>query len=190
MNDTLISNKLLNSISLGDARAFRTFYDITYPVIYRFIHYLLPSKEDCEETVSEVFYIIWKQREALLDVVDFKSWLYIVCRNEAFRFIKQKKKYESLSLDDIQVDLLIDPAFVDGQLIEEEMQHIYNAAVAKLPSRCKLIYLMVREEKLKYKEIARILSVSEGTIEQQMNIAIKKIVSAVRIHYPHIKRPK
>ncbi|MDR2913834.1 MAG: sigma-70 family RNA polymerase sigma factor, partial [Tannerella sp.] len=160
----------------------------TYHIVYRFVHNFLPNKEDCEEVVSEVYYIIWKQRETLLDIENFKSWLYIVCRNEAFHYIKQKEKYDSLSIDDLHVNLLIDTSSVDGKLIEEEMLEIYNAAVAELPERCKLIFLMVREERLKYKEIAGILSISEGTIEQQMNIAIKKIVATVRKHYPNLKR--
>lgn len=66
------------------------------------------------------------------------------------------------------------------------MLDVFNKAVAELPERCKLIFLMVREQHLKYKEIAEILSISEGTIEKQMNIATRKILSIVRKYYPFI----
>ena len=46
---------------------------------------------------------------------------------------------------------------------------------------------MVREDNLKHKEIAEILQISVGTIEQQMNIAIKKLVEAIKIYSPEIK---
>ena len=188
MNENFISEITLKKISLGDHIAFREFYDMTYNTVYRFISYFLQNKEDCEETVSEVYYIIWKQREGLMEIVDFKSWLYVVCRNEAFHCVKQKNKYTNLLIDDIPIELFVDTTSVEGMMIEEEMLKIYDVAIAELPERCKLIFLMVREEGLRHKEIASILSITEGTIEQQMNIAIKKIVAVVRKYYPGIIR--
>jgi len=187
-----ISEITIKDITVGSRDAFRLFYDATYPSIYRFIHYLLPNREDCEEVVSEVFYIIWKQRENLLSINDMKSWLYIVCRNEAFHYLKQKEKYRNISIDDMPVDLQIDPAQHENSLIEQEMFEVYNKAIKKLPERCKLIFLMVREENMKHKEIAKILSITEGTVEQQMNIAIRKIIEIVKEYYPYLnyKRQK
>lgn len=182
-----ISEALLKHVLSGDRVAFRSFYEIIYPTVYRFTHYFVPNKEDCEDVVSEIFYILWKQREALLAIDDLKAWLYIVSRNEAYHFLKQKDKYISISIDHLPVELSVDTASIEGRLIEKEMLTIYNAAVAELPERCKLIYLMVREERLRYKEIARILSITEGTVEQQINIALRKIVTEVKKHYPHLR---
>jgi len=85
------------------------------------------------------------------------------------------------------VELSIQSATIEGEMIEQEMLDTYRKAVEELPERCKLIFLMVREEKLKHKEIAQILGITEGTIEQQMNIAIKKILAVVRKHYPSLR---
>lgn len=180
-----ISKNLLRLVMSGDRKGFRSFYDITYPFIYRFTYYFLPNKTDCEEVVSEIYYTIWKQKKQLLTIQDLKAWLYTVSRNEAFHYIKQKKKYAGISIDDLPIELSVHTDSIDEQLIEKEMLHVYNEAISDLPERCKLIFLMVREERLKYKEIAEILSIKEGTIEQQMNIAIRKIITAVRKRYPH-----
>jgi RNA polymerase sigma-70 factor (ECF subfamily) len=181
-----IPEALVKQIVSGDQVAFRSFYDRVYPTVYRFIHYFLFNKNDCEDVVSEVFYIIWKQRETLLSIRDIKAWLYIVSRNEVYSFLKQKEKSLHVSIDDIAVELYIDTTAIDGKLIEEDMLKVYNSAIAELPERCKLIFLMVREEHLKYREIAEILSISEGTVEQQMHIAIRKIVEIVKKHYPSL----
>ncbi|MDR0844052.1 MAG: hypothetical protein LBN71_02435, partial [Tannerella sp.] len=87
-----ISDEMLRSIMKDNRDAFRAFYDVTYPLVYQFAHYFLPNKADCEEVVSEVFYIIWKQRATLFTVNSIKAWLYVVCRNEAYRYLKQKEK--------------------------------------------------------------------------------------------------
>lgn len=182
----IISKLLIRKISLGDQDAFRIFYDITYPFIYHFTHYFLPAKSDCEEVVSEVFYIIWKQRNKLESINDLKSWLYIVSRNAVYHYFKQKKQFSNISIDDLPVELSVDASAIENKIIEDEMLDVFNKAVAELPERCKLIFLMVREQHLKYKEIAEILSISEGTIEKQMNIATRKILSIVRKYYPFI----
>ncbi len=183
-----ISDELITRIGTGDHDAFRTFFDIVYPTIYRFVHYFVSESEDCKEIVSEIFYIIWKQKDTLSSIQDIKSWLFILSRNEAYHFIKQREKYSHISIDDLPVDLQINPALTDNGIIEKEMYDIYNEAVAGLPERCKLIFLMVREEHLKYKEIAEILSITEGTVQQQMHIAVRKIVAEVEKHFPVAKR--
>lgn len=180
-----MSENLLKSVASGDRRSFRSFYDMTYPFLYRFTYYFLPDRADCEEVISEIYYTIWKQKEYLLAIQDLKAWLYVVSRNEAFHYIKQKKKYASISIDELPIELSVYADSSDGQLIEKEMLHVYNEAIADLPERCKLIFLMVREERLKHKEIAKILSIKEGTVEQQINIAIRKIMTVVRKKYPH-----
>lgn len=181
-----ISEYVLERISSGDRDAFRSFYDIIYPLVYRFIHYFLPNKVDCEEVVSDVFFIFWKERCSLTDIKDLKAWIYIVCRNEAYHYLKQKEKNSNISIDDMPIELLIEKRNMEGDIIEYEMLDVYNNAVSELPERCKLIFLMIREERLKYKEVAQILSISEGTVEQQMNIAIRKIVEIVRKYYPFL----
>lgn len=185
-----IAEDVLKKTASGDHNGFRAFYDATYPFTFRFTCHFLPDKKECEEVVSGVYCIIWNQKEHLPSIHDLKAWLYIVCRNEAYHFIKQKKKYAALSIDDLPVELAIDAGSTDGQLIEEEMLNSYNDAIASLPERCKLIFLMVREERLKHKEVARILSIRESTIEQQINIAIRKITEAVRKSYPEMKKQK
>jgi len=41
---------------------------------------------------------------------------------------------------------------------------------------------------MKHKEIAQALSITEGTVEQQMNIAIRKMLDAVSRYYNVVKK--
>lgn len=186
VTDSATINNLLKAIASGNQHAFRCFYDLFYPSIYRFARYFLASGTDCDEVVSEVFCIVWLNRATIGEIQNMESYLYIVCRNEAFRCLRQKEKLLNVPIDDMPVELSVQQASVEGELIAEEMLSVYRRAVEELPERCKLIFLMVREERMKYKEIARMLSITEGTIEQQMNIAIKKVLATVRKHYPHL----
>jgi RNA polymerase sigma-70 factor (ECF subfamily) len=49
-----------------------------------------------------------------------------------------------------------------------------------LPDRCRLIYKLVREDGMKYKQISKILGISVRTIDAQISIASKRITEALK----------
>ena len=177
-------HNLLEAFAHGDREAFAQFFDIYYEKVFSFVHYFLPQKEECEDVVSDVFFLLWEKRKLLSEVKNIESYLYIVSRNEAFKYINKKKNAKIVSIDDMPVDLCLEVNSADSKLLDDEMMQVFHQAINELPERCKLIFLMVRDQKLKYKEIATLLSITEGTIEAQMNIAIKRITKIVKKHYP------
>ena len=64
-------------------------------------------------------------------------------------------------------------------MITAEMVNKIHEAVQSLPARCKLIFKLVKEEELKYREVAELLNLSIKTVENQMTLALKKIGSAI-----------
>lgn len=174
----------MEAFAQGDREAFGQFFDMYYEKVFSFVHYFLPLKEECEDVVSDVFYMLWEKRVLLTAVKNIESYLYIVSRNEAFKYINRKKNAQIVSIDDMPIDLCLEVNSADSELLDREMMQVFHQAINDLPERCKLIFLMVREQKLKYKEIAGMLSITEGTIEAQMNIAIKRITKIVKKHYP------
>lgn len=182
-NSTLEIDTVLLSVSRGDQRAFADLFNLYYSDLYRFVRYFL-SETDAEDVVSEVFVSLWNSRKKLTLVKNFKSYIYTMARNEAYGHLRLENKIQNVSLDDMPVSLSICEESAEGRIIEKEMIDVYNKAVAQLPERCKLVFLMVREEKLKYKEIAEVLQITTGTIEQQMNQAIKRIAETIEQTYP------
>ena len=182
-NNTLETDRIVQLVSDGNQRAFTDLFNLYYANLYRFVRYFL-AESDAEDVVSEVFVALWNNRGKLLLVNNFSSYIYTMARNEAYAHLRLQNKIQNVSLDDMPVSLSICEESAEGRIIEEEMIEVYNKAVAQLPERCKLIFLMVREEKLKYKEIADILQITTGTIEQQMNQAIKRISATIEQAYP------
>jgi RNA polymerase sigma-70 factor (ECF subfamily) len=64
-------------------------------------------------------------------------------------------------------------------MLTAEMMNRVQKAVNDLPPRCQLIFKLVKEDGLKYREVADLLHVSVKTVENQMAIAIKKIGLAI-----------
>ena len=62
--------------------------------------------------------------------------------------------------------------------------HRKQKSIDELPPRCKMIFKLVREDGLKYKEVAQILNISVNTIDAQMAIAVKRICTALQLEKP------
>ena len=50
-----------------------------------------------------------------------------------------------------------------------------NSAINSLPNKCKIAFKLIKENNLKYKEVAEILDISVKTLEVHLTTAIKRI---------------
>ncbi|WP_394803734.1 sigma-70 family RNA polymerase sigma factor [Niabella hibiscisoli] len=65
------------------------------------------------------------------------------------------------------------------KLINKETLSEINAAINELPDRCRLIFKLIKEDGLKYAEVAQLLEISIKTVENQMSIAVKKLAVVI-----------
>ena len=146
--------------------------------IFRLIHSLVKQRESAEELASDVFVQLWQRRDKLADVLNPEVYLYVIARNKAFTFLKQQLNLtEPLdNIEDFRLEVARTP---EELLISSEMLHRINVAINQLPPKCKLIFLLVKDQGFKYREAAEILGLSDKTVEAQMGIALKKLSKAV-----------
>jgi RNA polymerase sigma-70 factor (ECF subfamily) len=67
----------------------------------------------------------------------------------------------------------------DQKLLSEEAERLIQAAVDRLPERCRLIFVLSREQKLTYAQIAEVAGVSIKTVETQMGRALHSLRDAL-----------
>lgn len=178
---------LLSSVSIDNRGAFERFYNLYYDQVFRFAYYCLGEKEACREVVADVFFSVWQSRKRLRDIENIDTYLYIVVRNEALRYQARNRDFNQISLSDVlSLEEEGDDGSPERHLELKEMREILGQAIDELPEKCRLIFLMSREEGLKTKEIAQILSIQESTVRVQMKIAIEKLIARLRPSFPNI----
>ena len=173
---------LLSSVSSDGRGAFERFYNLYYDQVFRFAYYCLGEKEACKEVVSDVFFSIWKLKE--IDNID--TYLYITVRNEALRHISRSNSVNKIQMDQLYSFEPEEEATPEGMLESQEMRELFNLAIDELPEKCRLIFLMIREEGLSTKEVAKILSIQESTVRVQMKIAVEKLIKRLKSDFPDI----
>ena len=177
---------LLSSVSSDDRGAFERFYNLYYDQVFRFAYYCLGEKEACKEAVSDVFFSIWKSKARLKEIDNIDTYLYITVRNEALRHISRSNSVNKIQMDQLYSFEPEEEATPEGMLESREMRELLNLAIDELPEKCRLIFLMIREEGLNTKEVAKILSFQESTVRVQMKIAIEKLIKRLKSDFPDI----
>lgn len=168
-------------ISQGDRGAFDRFYHLYYEQVFRFAFYFLKNQNACSEVVTNVFLSIWKSRKKFVDVANVNTYMYVITKNEANKFLKNQTSHTHVSLEEIPIHFEpVNGHAPDDHIVNEEIDALLSRVIAELPEKCRLTFLMVRQENLTPKEIAKILSISESTVRVQLKNAIDKIVEKLK----------
>ena len=168
--------RLLTAISVNsDQAAYRELFILLHARLKQFAYSILKSGEEAEELVSDVFIRIWQKSEELENSNSPLLYFYTSTKNLALNQLKKQKRQVNLSPEEwlVQVNsLYFDP---EQLMLTEEMLRQVKKAVNDLPPRCRLIFKLVKEDGLRYKEVAELLQLSVKTIEAQMAIALRRI---------------
>jgi RNA polymerase sigma-70 factor (family 1) len=168
--------RLLSAIALNnDQAAYKELFLLLHSRLKQFAYSILKSTEESEELVSDLFIRIWEKRDQLTTIDSPRLYFYTTAKNLAFNRINKQKRQQSLAAEAWLVQLnsiYFDP---EQLMMTEEMMRKIKQAVNDLPPRCRIIFKLIKEDGLKYKEVAELLHLSVKTIEAQMAIALRRI---------------
>jgi RNA polymerase sigma-70 factor (family 1) len=162
-----------------DQFAYKELFVAFYNPLLLFALSFVKSKEQAEEIVSDVFISIWEKRKRIDSINNLKVYLFVATKNTALNYLSRQNKTVITDIDDVAVELrsiYFDP---EQLLITAEMISRIKEAINQLPPKCRIIFKLVKEDELKYREVAEILDISIKTVENQVSIALKKIGSAI-----------
>lgn len=173
----------------NDEQAFKELYYLFYNKLFHFAYAFIKNKERAEEITEDVFINLWRNRSHLTEIKNVKVYLYTATKNNSLNYIAKKAhEITTAPYDDITIDIAEYEATPEQIMISSEMLKKLNQAIDELPPRCKIIFKLIREDGLKYKEVAEILSLSVNTIDAQMAIAVKRIAMAINLEFKNLTR--
>lgn len=176
INPVTWMQQLLQKIQLyDDQQAFEELYRQLFFKLYQFACSYVKNKENAEEVVNDVFLRLWQKRHTLDTISNLNVYLYVAVKNASLNFLRKSKIHAPLSLDDLAVSHLHLTSNPELTLITNEFRARVREAVDQLPPRCKLIFKLVKEDNLSYKEVASILEISVKTVDAQLYLALKKL---------------
>lgn len=177
------SDDLLRQMLRQDSeRAIETLFRMHYAYLCQAVHKIIPDPALSEDLVQDVFFELWRKREALLINVSIRAYLRRAAINKALNYIRDQKIKQTgdYPTDDLAL-AAHDPADDAAQVLEyQELQQQIDAAIDQLPERCRLVFVLSRFEAFSNQDIAEELGISVKTVENQMTKAIQRLRVALK----------
>lgn len=170
-----IRNLLIAIAYKNDQSAYKEMFMRLHSQLKQFAYGILKSHEEAEELVSDLFITIWQKREKLPSIESPLIYFYSSVKNLAYNRLQKQKRQQNIKPEEwlLQVkSIYLNP---EELMMTAEMLNKIQKAVNELPPRCKLIFKLVKEDGLKYREVAELLQLSIKTIEAQMAIALRRV---------------
>ena len=174
--------RLVQLMKKNDGRAFEDFFNLLYPRFYRYAYLYIKSDVLCEELVSDVFMKLWNIRHKLNEIKQLEFYLFRAVKNQTMTYLKRNSSQPQEISDYFQSNL-VEYKQPENLLINAELARIIEEAVSRLPDKCQVVFRLVREDMLSYKQVAVLLDISTKTIENQMNTALKKLRKVIADYY-------
>lgn len=161
-------------------KAFKSLYLTYFQRMMRFTNLYVSSVVEAEEIVSDTFLAVWNNRKSLLKITNFDAYIYSIARHKAISYYRTIHM-EQIELNEISIDLFTHTETTpEDDLISKESLNQLNKAIDALPAKCKAAFKLIREDKLKYKEVAAILDISVKTLEAHIATAVKKLRESLK----------
>ena len=159
----------------NDKEAFTLFFNQYYTNLIQFAMLFVPQFEQAEDIVSNVMVRLIKKAKDICKVNNFESYLFIVVRNEALDYLKKEKKHRFVVVDsenDFFLKEYVDPY---EKLIERELRDLIFNTVENFPPKRRMVYKLIKDENLSYKEVADLMDISVRTVGVHITMAGKEI---------------
>ncbi len=170
----------------GRSEKFREIYESYFMKLASYAFVITNSHEAAKDVVSEVFYNLWKSDTNLSEIRELKSYLFTSVKNQAIRAVSRNPKI----FDDFNSQLelkSIENLNPEDLMIGNELALKIQEIVDAMPPQCQLVFKMVKEEGLKYGEVAEKLGISSSMVKQHMISALKSMRSSLDGHFSDAK---
>lgn len=149
---------------------FRQLFDSYFDMIRQFIFYRCGDTDVASDMAQDVFLKIWEKREKL-DDRNLKSLLYKMANDLVIS--NYRKDMSRLNFEQEMTYQKEDSLSPEGELEFEELACSYSKALENMPETQRVVFLMSRNDELKYHEIADCLSISVKAVEKRMSAALQ-----------------
>lgn len=169
---------LTECLKKGDEKAYKYLIDAYHYKLCVYANSLVKNIYNAEDIVQNVFAKTWEQRNELKSNHSIKNFLYKLVYNE---FIDQYRKNQSLFiLEKKYFDALNAIVLEDDSESFDRILTVVKKEIQNLPTKCKKVFILSKQEGLTNIEIAEHLNISIKTVEAQITKAFSMLRSALK----------
>jgi RNA polymerase sigma-70 factor (ECF subfamily) len=158
-------------------------------LLFRYVN----NEPASRDILQDVFLKVYQNLDSFRKESDIGTWIHRIAVNEAINFLRREKRTFWFNLLDEPVAELLHKQRIDlpswgiphsatphATLEAQEQSELINAAIAALPVKYRIPFLLQRDEEMNNTEIANVLSLSISAVETRIHRAKKMLVERLR----------
>lgn len=162
----------------GDAQIFEKVFHQYYGKIVGFVQQFIPDEDQAKSIAQETFVTLWTNRRDIRAFENIQSFLFKTSKNNCLNVLRHRKvqqKYNSFYLNEWEhrLNLEVLNSFKFDSMTFSQLEQILEREIAKLPERCREVFLKKRFEHKRNKEIAEEMGITTKAVEANMTRALK-----------------
>lgn len=165
---------------------FRRVYDANIQLLFKISYRVVNDEEAAEDLVHDSLIKMHEKQLVFPSMDDVKYWLIRVVKNASLNYAKRKTRerraYEKVLKEDYRK---IDSG--ETILLKEDARRRTREALDKLPINLKMVLVLREYAELNYKEIGRVLGITEGNVKVRVFRAreqLSKLIGEEDVYLP------
>ena len=165
---------------------FRKIYNSVMQTLFRVSYRIVNDEEAAEDLVHDSLIKMREKKLVFPSLDDAKFWLIRVVKNASLNYAKrktrEKRAYERALREDTRKSESGETELLKAETIEKT-----KAALEKLPENLRVVLILREYAELNYKEIGRVLWISEGNVKVRIFRAreqLAKIIGENDVYLP------
>jgi RNA polymerase sigma factor RpoE len=175
--------ELLRRARAGELSAYDDLVRRYQERVYATIYHMTSNHEDANDLAQETFIKAYHALKSFKGDSSFFTWLYRIAVNKTINHLKQRKRRNHVSLNDLDLNAEHDPDLV--ALISEktprrdvslaELQEKLNTAMQKLSEVHRMAVVLHDVQGLSHDEISQIMDCNVGTVRSRLFYARQQL---------------
>ena len=175
--------QLLDLIRTEDRAAFTELYNRYWDKTFAVAFHRLDDEHEAEEVVQEVFLSIWQRRASIELTHSVATYLSVAVKYKVINHLAKQHRRQ-LQLNEITIAAAETEDTTNNWLTEKELRRQLDHSINQLPEKCRIVFLLSREENKTYAEIAAELNISQKTVEAHMSKALSTLRETLKVSLP------
>ena len=187
--DMMTDEELVILYAGGNNSAFDVLLNRYKSSIYSYIFFIVHNNELTDDLFQETFVkvIMTIKQGRYIETGKFKAWITRIAHNLVIDYYRQEKNENTISNDEMDVDLLNDiklcDSTIEDQLVKHQVLEDVRKLLKSLPENQREVLEMRFYQDLSFKEIADMTGVSINTALGRMRYAILNLRRLAEEHH-------
>jgi RNA polymerase sigma-70 factor (ECF subfamily) len=161
--------EIIERVKKGDQAAFRRIVEEYRQQAFSMAFRIMCDEEEARDVVQESFIKIWQKMGTYDMTQKFSTWLYRVVANTAIDRMRQIKRQNLVSLDNVISK--IDHAnldFTEKEIDNKETAELIRFIAEGLPEKQQMVFILRDLEGIDSLEVRQILNLSETSVKSNL----------------------